>query len=248
MPALEPLHGLRVVADPAALDAARWDGAADGDRSSSCGSPRTRRSPSGRRRDARRPGRDRRGRARVRRGVVSVRRRSARQTEWSPPADAPGPRPGLHRRRAGQGLAAGRRRRARRRDRGPRRRPGRDARMAAMTVREPARRHAPADPLAGPPEGVVRRRHHRRRRTRPVDRLLPRDPPRDHERGGRRGRLHRLRQHRPEHDDHPRQLRHPAGGPLLQAQPGHVRGARGRDGRRTCSTRPRGSCGAPTPR
>ncbi len=27
MPVLEPLHGLRVVADPAALDAARWDGA-----------------------------------------------------------------------------------------------------------------------------------------------------------------------------------------------------------------------------
>ena len=27
MPALEPLHGLRVVADPAALDAARWHGA-----------------------------------------------------------------------------------------------------------------------------------------------------------------------------------------------------------------------------
>ena len=26
MPALEPLHGLRVVADPAALDAARWRG------------------------------------------------------------------------------------------------------------------------------------------------------------------------------------------------------------------------------
>ena len=26
MPALEPLHGLRAVADPAALDAARWDG------------------------------------------------------------------------------------------------------------------------------------------------------------------------------------------------------------------------------
>ncbi len=26
MPALEPLHGLRVVADPAALDAARWGG------------------------------------------------------------------------------------------------------------------------------------------------------------------------------------------------------------------------------
>ena len=29
MPALEPLHGLRVVADPAALDAARWDAAGD---------------------------------------------------------------------------------------------------------------------------------------------------------------------------------------------------------------------------
>ncbi len=31
MPALEPLHGLRVVADPAALDAARWDGPDGGD-------------------------------------------------------------------------------------------------------------------------------------------------------------------------------------------------------------------------
>jgi hypothetical protein len=31
VPALEPLIGLRVVADPAALDAARWDGPADKD-------------------------------------------------------------------------------------------------------------------------------------------------------------------------------------------------------------------------
>lgn len=31
MPALEPLHGLRVVADPAALDAARWKVATDGE-------------------------------------------------------------------------------------------------------------------------------------------------------------------------------------------------------------------------
>lgn len=31
MPALEPLYGLRVVADPAALDAARWVTATDGE-------------------------------------------------------------------------------------------------------------------------------------------------------------------------------------------------------------------------
>ena len=144
---------------------------------------------------------------------------------------ATGPRPGFRRGRARQGVAAGRRRRAGRRDRGARRRPRRTPRVAAMTVREPHGRHAPADPLAGPPEVVLRRRHHRGRRARPVHRLLPRDAPRDHERGRPRGGLHRIRQHRPEHDDHPRQLRHPAGGPLLQAQPGHVRRARGRDRR-----------------
>jgi hypothetical protein len=31
VPALEPLHGLRVVADPAALEAARWQVATDGE-------------------------------------------------------------------------------------------------------------------------------------------------------------------------------------------------------------------------
>ena len=51
------------------------------------------------------------------------------------------------------------------------------------------------------------------------------------------------RQHRPEHDDHPRQLRHPRGDPLLPALARAVPGARGRDRRRRSSTRPRASSG-----
>ena len=52
------------------------------------------------------------------------------------------------------------------------------------------------------------------------------------ERRGPRGRLHRVGQHRPQHDDHPRQLRHPRGDPLLPALARDVPGARGRDRRR----------------
>ena len=66
------------------------------------------------------------------------------------------------------------------------------------------------------PRDSLRRRDRRRRRARAGDRVLPRDAPRDHERRGRRGRLHRVRQHRPEHDDHPLELRGPRGDPLLR--------------------------------
>ncbi len=47
-----------------------------------------------------------------------------------------------------------------------------------------------------------------------------------------RGRLHRERQHRTQHDDHPRQLRHPRGDPLLPALARAVPGPRGGDRRR----------------
>ena len=47
-----------------------------------------------------------------------------------------------------------------------------------------------------------------------------------------RGRLHRERQHRPEHDDHPGQLRHPRGDPVLPALARALPGPRGGDRRR----------------
>ncbi len=67
-------------------------------------------------------------------------------------------------------------------------------------------------------EAELRRRDHRRRRSWPGHRVLPGDAPRHHQRCGHRGRLHRLRQLRPQHHDHPRQLRHPRIDPLLQPQ------------------------------
>ena len=91
---------------------------------------------------------------------------------------------------------------------------------------------APPDPLADERRLELRRRHRRWRRPRPLDRVLPRDPPRHHERRRPRGRLHRVGQHRPEHDDHPRQLRHPRGDPLLPALPRAVPAPRGGDRRR----------------
>ena len=50
-----------------------------------------------------------------------------------------------------------------------------------------------ADPLGRRAQAGVRRRDHRRRRARPLDRVLPRDPPRHHQRRRPRGRLHRAR-------------------------------------------------------
>ena len=60
----------------------------------------------------------------------------------------------------------------------------------------------------------LRRRDRWGRRARARHRVLPGDPARHHERCRPRGRLHRLGQHRTEHDDHPRQLRGPRGDPF----------------------------------
>ena len=67
-------------------------------------------------------------------------------------------------------------------------------------------------------EVELRRRDHRRRRPRSGDCVLPGDSPRHHQRRSGRGRLHRLRQLRAQHHDHPCQLRHPRVDPLLQPQ------------------------------
>ena len=79
------------------------------------------------------------------------------------------------------------------------------------------------------PKRVLRRRHHRRRRPRPVDRLPPRRPPRDHERGRPRAGLHRLGQLRSQHHHHQGQLRPAGGRALLPAQPGALPAPGGRD-------------------
>ena len=113
---------------------------------------------------------------------------------------------------------------------------------------ERVHRDAAADPLGRRAEAGLRRRDHRRRRARAVHRLPPRDAARDHERRRPRGRLHRQRQHRPQHDDHPRQLRHPRGDPVLPALArAATRASRRRPAPRS-STRPRASSGWPTPR
>ena len=54
------------------------------------------------------------------------------------------------------------------------------------------------------------------------DRLLPREEPRHHERRGAREELHRRRRHGPQHDDHPLELPHARGHPLLRALDGAV--------------------------
>ena len=195
----------------------------------------------------RRSGRHRRGRDAASSGPgssVRLPRPRPAPSGGSPPSDRPSRRGRSRacRRRSGCRTGDGRwswfggaRRRARRTTR--------------MVVDDAASHLGTLLPSAGrTAQGPLRRRHHRWRRARPVDGVLPRDATRHHERRGPRGGLHRLGQHRPEHDDHPRQLRHPAGGPLLQAQPGHVRGARGRDRREPAPPDARRSCGAPTPR
>ena len=66
-------------------------------------------------------------------------------------------------------------------------------------------------------ETALRRGDHRRRRTRPVDRLPPRRRIRHHQRRGAGEGLDRLRQCRPQHDDHPLQLSAPRQYRLLRA-------------------------------
>ncbi len=61
-----------------------------------------------------------------------------------------------------------------------------------------------------------------------VDRLLPREASRDHERRHPREELHRLRRGRPEHDDHPRELPHARGRGVLQGERRALRDALGR--------------------
>ena len=247
-PRLSRLHGLHVVADPAALDAARWHGSrmTSGDR------PAVR---------ARRGLRHRR-----RRPATSTRRRDAIVVEEHGFVGAwcSMPRPSRttsngRSRASGPALAPGRRRRRPRQASGspatatrsssrPRRTPT-SSRNGSAGTDERVHPHALADPLAGrPAEEVVRRRHHRWRRTRPVDRVPPRHPPRHHERGRSRGRLHRLGQHRPQHDDHPRELRDPRGGPVLPALPRALPGRSRRRRAPRSSSRRRASSGWPTPR
>ena len=248
MPALEPLPGVRVVADPAALDARALGPAR---RARSCGSRPTTRFAIGadRRSTSTTPHAIVEPERRLRRRAGSTpRRRGGATSSGRSPAERPALAQGVDRRRAGQALA--RRTTARRwsdHRRGLRRRARR-----RWLDRLPMSEYTDTlldDPLARRPAEVgLRRRDHRRRRARPVDRLLPRDPPRHHERRRPRGRLHRVGQHRPQHDDHPRQLRHPRGDPLLPALARAVPGPRGGDRRRRSSTRPRASSGSPTPR
>ena len=189
----------------------------------------------------RRPARHRRIGARLRRRLAAARSRRPPHRMVAPDR-APGPRPGRGRQRPGPPLAPRRRRRPPDHGRRLRRRAREPPPMSAYTDTLPAIRWPDA------PKSSLRRRHRRWRRARPVDRVLPRDPPRHHQRRGPRGRLHRVRQHRPQHHDHPRQLRHPRGDPLLPALARDVPGrSRTRPAPRS-STRPRASSGSPTPR
>ena len=223
MPALERLPGLRVVADPAALDAATWRG--PGEVTVLRLAPDDAFAHRRHRGRHRRRARHRRIGARVRRRLAAGRRRRAPRRVVAPDR-APGPRPGRRRQRPGPRLAPRRRRRAPDHRGRLRRRAREPPPMSAYTDTLPAIRWPDAAEVG------LRRRHRRWRRARPVDRLLPRDAPRHHQRGRPRGRLHRVGQHRPQHDDHPRQLRHPRGDPLLPALARDVPGARGRDRRR----------------
>ena len=104
VPALEPLRGLRVVADPGAPSMPRA-GAGDG-RRSSCGSRPTRRSSIGAtRRRPRRPARHRRGRGRLRRGRRLPARRRRAPHRVAAPAERRALAQGADRGRPGQGLA-----------------------------------------------------------------------------------------------------------------------------------------------
>ena len=219
MPALEPLRGLRVVADPAALDGARWH------------RPRRDRAPPRTRR-----------RLRHRRRRPSTSTTSTRSSNRRPGSPASGCRS-----RSSRTTSSGRSRPSVPPSPRGSCRPSRPRSGCPTTARRCSSRPPPTRTswrgdsderlhghAAGPPpvraEVELRRRHRRRRRARPVDRVLPRDAPRDHQRGGRRGRLPRIRQHRSQHHDHPGQLRHPRGGPVLPAFARDVPGPRGRDG------------------
>ena len=225
--ALEPLRGLRVVARPAALDAARWAPATRTvlrlapDDAFAIGADGPSRSATRTRSSNRRPGFA---------GVVAARSTSSSRTTSSGRSRRSGPpSPRAHRRRPGQAVAA----------RTTATRCSRTAARLRRRARGPPPMSDYADTAASSAaawlaraEGRLRRRDRRRRRPWPLDRLLPRDAPRDHQRRGARGRLHRVRQHRSQHDDHPGELRDPRGGPLLPALARDVPGPRGRDGRR----------------
>ena len=77
-------------------------------------------------------------------------------------------------------------------------------------------------------EEALRRRHRRRRLARSRDGVLPRDPPRDHERRDPREELHRLGSRRSQHDDHPSELPHAGRRRVLQGERQALREALGR--------------------
>ena len=170
MPALEPLRGLRVVADPAALDGARWQrpdvtvSSASRPTTSSPSAPRPSTSTTSTRSSNRRPGSPAPG-SRSRSSRTTSSGRSRRSGPPSPRGSSRPSRP-----RSGCPTTA------------------RPCSLTAAAYARRARRdasderlhgHAAGDPLARA-EVELRRRHRRRRRPRPVDRLLPRDAAWDH--------------------------------------------------------------------
>ena len=250
MPALEPLHGLRVVADPAALDAASLASRRHGHRPPLRARRRVRRRRG--RRSISTTRRDRRGRGRLRRRVVHRRcprdgsspatssgrsRPSGRRSPRAPIAGVPAklwlrvaaPTDGAACARSSPG---GLRRRAA----GPPPMSELHARRCCR-IRWPDGRRPPTTSSSSAAAGTACSTAYHLATRHGITNVAV-----------ARGRLHRSRQHRPQHDDHPRQLRHPRGDPLLPALARAVPGPRGGDRRRRSSTRPRASSGSPTPR
>ncbi len=127
-PRLSRSQGLRVVADPAAIDSMRW--VRSRHRPSSSASLPTTRSSRRHRSRRRRPARDHRGRARVRRWLVRHRCHPATPRVVAPDR-ATGARPGFDRRRPREAVPARWRRRACRDHRRLRREPRRAPRLVA---------------------------------------------------------------------------------------------------------------------
>ena len=237
-PMLEALRGLRVVAEPAALDGARWSG--DGpvvlrsapDEAFAIDATAVELA------DGHAIVVEERGWVGVRLDPDELAESVAARLDWvlpqrarhSPRDRSSGSRPSCGSRRTVARSSSSRR---------PMRtswRTGSDG--ADERVRRPDQRvrGQPARPALGRAAPDVRRRDRGWRRPRPGDRLLPGDPPRDHRCRRPRGRLPGLGQHRPEHDDHPGQLRHPRGGPVLPAF-----------ARPVCRPRGRARCPDPVP-